>query len=136
MAKTTTSNHSGAARQRGVTMNDVAKHAGVSRTAVSFVLSNRENASISEDTRTRINDAVQALGYRPNAGARALASQRSDWYGIVTEIVTAPFAVDIIKGAQDQAWLDRKFLLIAPSDQADAVGPNQGLEDAATEKLL
>ena len=121
MAKTTTSNPAGAARQRGVTMNDVARHAGVSRTAVSFVLSNRENASISEETRARINDAVQALGYRPNAGARALASQRSDWYGIVTEIVTAPFAVDIIKGAQDQAWLDRKFLLIAPSDQADAV---------------
>ncbi len=123
-------------RQRGVTMKDVANHAGVSRTAVSFVLSNRENASISEETRTRINHAVQELGYRPNAGARALASRRSDWYGIVTEIVTAPFAVDIIKGAQDQAWLDRRFLLIAPSDQADAVGPNEGLEDAATEKLL
>ncbi len=56
-------------RQRGVTMKDVAKHAGVSRTAVSFVLSNRENASISEETRTRINHAVQELGYRPNAGA-------------------------------------------------------------------
>jgi len=50
--------------------------------------------------------------------------------------VPAPFAVDIIKGAQDQAWLDRRFLLIAPSDQADAVGPNQGMEDAAIEKLL
>ncbi|BCW47342.1 LacI family DNA-binding transcriptional regulator [Arthrobacter sp. StoSoilB5] len=136
MAKSTSPNKAAAVRQRGVTMNDVAKHAGVSRTAVSFVLSNRENASISEETRTRINDAVQALGYRPNAGARALASQRSDWYGLVTEIVTAPFAVDIIKGAQDQAWLDRRFLLIAPSDQADAVGPNKGLEDAAIEKLL
>lgn len=136
MAKSTTPSRPASARQRGVTMTDVARHAGVSRTAVSFVLSNRENASISEETRTRIIDAVQALGYRPNAGARALASRRSDWYGIVTEIVTAPFAVDIIKGAQDQAWLDRRFLLIAPSDQADAVGPNQGLEDAATEKLL
>ena len=136
MAKITAPNTAAAVRQRGVTMNDVAKHAGVSRTAVSFVLSNRENASISAETRIRINDAVQELGYRPNAGARALASQRSDWYGIVTEIVTAPFAVDIIKGAQDQAWLDRRFLLIAPSDQADATGPNQGMEDAAVEKLL
>jgi LacI family transcriptional regulator len=121
---------------RGVTMADVAKAAGVSRTAVSFVLSSRENGSISEDTKHRILEAVQKLGYRPNAGARALASQRSDWYGLVTEIVTAPFAVNIIKGAQDQAWLDRRFLLIAPSDQADAVGPNQGMEDAAVEKLL
>ncbi|QQQ62742.1 LacI family DNA-binding transcriptional regulator [Paenarthrobacter ureafaciens] len=136
MAKSTPPLPALTVRQRGVTMNDVAKHAGVSRTAVSFVLSNRENTSISDETRARINDAVQVLGYRPNAGARALAAQRSDWYGIVTEIVTAPFAVDIIKGAQDQAWLDRRFLLIAPSDQADAAGPNQGLEDAAIEKLL
>ncbi len=136
MAKSTPPLPALTVRQRGVTMNDVAKHAGVSRTAVSFVLSNRENTSISDETRARINDAVQELGYRPNAGARALAAQRSDWYGIVTEIVTAPFAVDIIKGAQDQAWLDRRFLLIAPSDQADAAGPNQGLEDAAIEKLL
>lgn len=125
-----------ASSQRGVTMADVAKHAGVSRTAVSFVLSDREHANVSQDTKHRILEAVQKLGYRPNAGARALASQRSDWYGLVTEIVTAPFAVDIIKGAQDQAWLDHRFLLIAPSDQADAVGPNQGLEDAAVEKLL
>ncbi|MDN3483454.1 LacI family DNA-binding transcriptional regulator [Arthrobacter sp. APC 3897] len=136
MAKTAPSNHAATTRRRGVTMNDVAKHAGVSRTAVSFVLNNREDASISEETRNRIADAVQALGYRPNAGARALASQRSDWYGIVTEIVTAPFAAEVIKGAQDQAWLDRRFLLIAPSDQGVAAGPNKGMEDAAVEKLL
>src|SRR6478736_4050582 len=112
MAKNASSSKPVAARQRGVTMSDVAKHAGVSRTAVSFVLSNRENASISEETRIRINEAVQALGYRPNAGARALASQRSDWYGIVTEIVTAPFAVDIIKRAPMPSSLDHRSLRI------------------------
>lgn len=136
MAKNGPITKSAAVRDRGVTMNDVANYAGVSRTTVSFVLNSRSTANISEETRKRIIEAVQELGYRPNAGARALASQRSDWYGLVTEIVTAPFAVNVIKGAQDQAWLDRRFLLIAPSDQADAVGPNQGMEDAAIEKLL
>lgn len=123
---------------RGVTMADVAKHARVSRTAVSFVLSNRENASISAETKHRILEAVQVLGYRPNAGARALASQRSDWYGLVTEIVTAPFAVNIIKGAQDQAWLDKRFLLIASTEQAAGQSDSKhaGMEDAAVEKLL
>ena len=123
---------------RGVTMADVAKAAGVSRTAVSFVLSNRENASISEETKHRILEAVQTLGYRPNAGARALASQRSDWYGLVTEIVTAPFAVNIIKGAQDQAWLDKRFLLIASTEQAAGQpdSDHAGMEYAAVEKLL
>lgn len=105
-----------ASRPRRVTMKDVALHAGVSRTAVSFVLNDRADASISAEVRRRILDAVEALGYRPDAGARALAAKRSDWYGLITEIVTAPFAVDVIKGAQDRAWADRRFLLIASAE--------------------
>ncbi len=141
MAKRSPNTKSAAVRSRGVTMNDVANYAGVSRTTVSFVLSNRATANISDETRARIFEAVQALGYRPNAGARALASQRSDWYGLVTEIVTAPFAVNIIKGAQDEAWRDRRFLLIASTEQgAGTPGPagqgSKGMEDAAIEKLL
>ncbi|MFD8009146.1 LacI family DNA-binding transcriptional regulator [Streptomyces sp. NPDC058955] len=115
---------------RSVTMSDVARRAGVSRTAVSFVLNDRPGAAIPDETRRRILAAIDELGYRPNAGARALAAQRSEWYGLITEIVTAPFAVDVIKGAQDRAWLDRKFLLIAASEGDPAQ------EAAALDKLL
>ncbi|MEV6355285.1 LacI family DNA-binding transcriptional regulator [Streptomyces hydrogenans] len=115
---------------RSVTMSDVARRAGVSRTAVSFVLNDRPGAAIPDETRRRILAAIEELGYRPNAGARALAAQRSEWYGLITEIVTAPFAVDVIKGAQDRAWLDRKFLLIAASEGDPAQ------EAAALDKLL
>ncbi|MFD0330881.1 LacI family DNA-binding transcriptional regulator [Streptacidiphilus monticola] len=111
-------------------MDHVARHAGVSRTTVSFVLNNRQGAAISAATRRRILDAVEELGYRPDAGARALAGRRTDWYGLITEIVTEPFAVDIIKGAQDRAWSERRFLLIA-SGRGE---PEQ--ESAALEKLL
>ncbi|GAA4829148.1 LacI family DNA-binding transcriptional regulator [Luteimicrobium xylanilyticum] len=119
-----------AGTSRGITMGDVATHAGVSRTAVSFVLNGREDAGIARDTRERILESARVLGYRPNAGARALASRRSDWYGLVTEIVTAPFAVEIIKGAQDRAWADHKFLLIASSEG------RPDIEESAIEKLL
>ncbi|MEU7297358.1 LacI family DNA-binding transcriptional regulator [Streptomyces exfoliatus] len=115
---------------RSVTMSDVARRAGVSRTAVSFVLNDRPGAAIPDETRRRILAAIDELGYRPNAGARALAAQRSEWYGLITEIVTAPFAVDVIKGAQDRAWLDRKFLLIAASEG------DRDQEAAALDKLL
>ncbi len=115
---------------RSVTMSDVARRAGVSRTAVSFVLNDRPGAAIPGETRRRILAAIDELGYRPNAGARALAAQRSEWYGLITEIVTAPFAVDVIKGAQDRAWLDRKFLLIAASEG------DRDQEAAALDKLL
>lgn len=121
--------HGGPVRAKAVTMADVARHAGVSRTAVSFAL-NGTDAAIPEGTRRRIRDAAAELGYRPNAAARALAVQRTGWYGLVTEIVTAPFAVDIVKGAQSAAWELGSFLLIAPSDEEPT------MESLAIEKLL
>lgn len=117
-------------RTRAVTMKDVADHAGVSRTAVSLVLNDRHDITLAPETRLRVLDAAAELGYRPNAGARALAQQRSDWYGLVTEIVTAPFAVDVIKGAQDRAMTDGKYLLIASTDA------DPDAETAAIERLL
>lgn len=119
-----------APRKRNVTMVDVAERAGVSRTTVSFVLNNRPDETIPAETRRRVLDAAASLGYRPNAGARALAARRSDWLGIVTEIVTAPFAVDIIKGAQQAALARGKFLLIASSEAEGA------FEAREIEKLL
>ena len=51
-----------------------ARRVGVSRAAVSFVLNNRPDASISDATRRKILDAAAELRYRPHAGARALAT--------------------------------------------------------------
>lgn len=116
--------------QQSVTMADVAKAAGVSRTTVSFVLNGRMESSIPESTRERINQAARDLGYRPNAAARTLASKRSSWFGLVTEIATSPFATDVIKGAQQAAWEDGNFLLVAPSDA------EPGMDHRAVEKLL
>ncbi len=115
---------------RSVTMQDVAAHADVSRTVVSLVLNNRRSVHVAEETRGRVRAAASELGYRPNASARALAKQRSDWYGLVTEIVTAPFAAEVIKGAQDRAGLDGKYLLIASTDS------DPDAETAAIEQLL
>ena len=54
------------------TIADVASHAGVSMSTVSYVLSGKR--PISEETRQRVEEAIRELGYRPHAGARALAS--------------------------------------------------------------
>ncbi|MFB7275351.1 LacI family DNA-binding transcriptional regulator [Streptomyces sp. NPDC056244] len=59
------------------TSQDVAQAAGVSRTTVSFVLNNRPNHAIPEETRQRILDAARRLDYRPHASARSLAAGRS-----------------------------------------------------------
>ncbi len=59
-----------------VTIAEVARLAGVSPSTVSYVLSRKR--SISEETRVRVQAAIDALGYHPHAGARALASHRSN----------------------------------------------------------
>jgi len=68
-----------------VTSRDVARVAGVSQSTVSYVMSGRR--SISTETRRRVEAAIEQLTYQPNAGARALASQRTQVVGLIV-----PFA--------------------------------------------
>ena len=60
--------------KRSVTMTDVARHAGVSQTTVSFVLNSNDTPNIPDDTRQRVLDAIEELGYEPDARAQALRS--------------------------------------------------------------
>lgn len=112
-------------------MHDVARRAGVSQTTVSFVLNNVEHANIPEETQDRIWAAIKELGYRPNAVARSLRSQRSHMIGLISdEIATTPFAGQIIQGAQDAAWDNNKMLLVINTARRAEI------ENAAIEMLL
>ena len=67
-----------------VTMADIAKRAGVSRATASIVLNNRQvEMRISDETRQRVLDAVQELGYRRNDLARAVGSGKNYVLGFV-----------------------------------------------------
>ena len=70
-----------------VTIADVADHAGVSASTVSYVLSGKR--SISGETAQRVRKSIDELGYRPNARAAALASRRANAIALV-----APFRPD------------------------------------------
>ena len=76
-----------------ITINDIAKAAGVSKTTVSLVLNNKANASISQATRERIMELVRHYAYTPMQSARALSthSQRTIGYFIADDI-TGGFA--------------------------------------------
>lgn len=67
--------------QGKVTSLDVAKRAGVSRSAVSRVFT--PGASVSERTATKVREAADALGYRPNVLARAMLTGKSKIIGLV-----------------------------------------------------
>jgi DNA-binding LacI/PurR family transcriptional regulator len=63
-------------------MTDVAELAGVSHQTVSRVI--HDHPSVRSTTRLRVLAAIEQLGYRPNAAARALATGRSRTLGVVT----------------------------------------------------
>lgn len=106
-----------------VTMADVAAKAGVSSTTVSFVLSDRPGAAISEETAARVRSAAAELGYRYNAAARSLALSRTHLVGVVTDVVTSPFAGDAILGAQARAWASGLQVLIASVEHQRTLDP-------------
>ncbi|HEY0807779.1 MAG TPA: LacI family DNA-binding transcriptional regulator [Pseudonocardiaceae bacterium] len=74
-----------------VTISDVAQDAGVSPSTVSYALSGKR--SISAETRRRIARSVRKLGYHPNAGARSLASNRTNVLALVV-----PLRIDLNVG--------------------------------------
>lgn len=92
---------------------DVAQLAGVSRTTVSYVLNGDDRTSIPQVTRERVLSAAEELGFRPNQMARGLRGRHSHVIGLLTDdIATTPYAVRIIKGAQDAAFAAGRTLLI------------------------
>ena len=79
-------------------ITDVAKEAGVSASTVSHVLSG--NRPISETTKRRVLDAIEALGYHPNPNARALKSKQSGIIGFYAGDITELFVTEIIRGVE------------------------------------
>jgi DNA-binding LacI/PurR family transcriptional regulator len=88
-----------------VKITDVARRAGVSPSTVSYALSGKR--PISAETRQRVRAAIDELGYRPHAGARALASSRSNVIALVVPLrtgvhvpVVMRFAVSVVTTAR------------------------------------
>ncbi|MEJ6392319.1 LacI family DNA-binding transcriptional regulator [Gymnodinialimonas sp. 2305UL16-5] len=80
---------------RKVTSVDVARHAGVSQSAVSRVFT--PGASVSKKMAERVREAADQLGYRPNVLARSLITGRSRIIGLVVAYLDNPFYPDALE---------------------------------------
>jgi len=111
-----------------VTIADVAEEAGVSMMTVSRAINHKEG--ISDETRQRILEIAERIGYRPSGVARALATNRSCSLGLVIPDVANPFFSQIVRGAEDLAY-DSGYNLFLVNTAEDTER-----EEAALESLL
>lgn len=82
---------------------DVAERAGVSKATVSKVLNGRADLSVRPETRQRVQEAAEALGYRPHSGARALAGASTHALALLVPALANPTYVTIARGAYQRA---------------------------------
>jgi len=75
-----------------LTLEDIAKKVGVSRSTVSRVVNGFPN--VTPEVRSKVVEAIQETGYHPNAAARSLASQRSGVIGLVLPRTVSSFFID------------------------------------------
>jgi DNA-binding LacI/PurR family transcriptional regulator len=117
-----------------VTIAEVARQAGVSPSTVSYVLSRKR--SISEDTRRKVEAAIDALGYHPHAGARALASNRSNILALMVPLrsdMYVPVIMEIAMAVTTEAReFDQDVLLLTKDEGVGGVRriAGSGLADA------
>ena len=95
-----------------VTLEDVARHAAVSRALVSIVM--REAPGASSATRERVLAAARELGYRPDVRARALAGQKSRLIGVMFGVEVGIFQFDLLEGLYAAAEQRGLGLIVAP----------------------
>jgi DNA-binding LacI/PurR family transcriptional regulator len=98
-------------------MQDVARLAGVSQSTVSRVL-NETSAPfpITEETRQRILNAVETLGYQPNMIAKSLRTQRTQMIAVMIGDISNGFYHPIVRAVQDVARARDYDVLISNGD--------------------
>lgn len=95
-------------------IKDVAKEAGVSIATVSRVLNDVD--VVNEETKKKVLEAIDKLGYRPNIVARSLKTQRTKTIGIIVPDISSQIYPEIVRGAEDVANIYEYNLMLCNSD--------------------
>ncbi|WP_017187570.1 catabolite control protein A [Alkalibacillus haloalkaliphilus] len=99
----------------GVTIYDVAKKANVSMATVSRVING--NTNVKPTTRQKVLDAINELGFRPNAVARGLASRKTTSVGVIIPDISNLFFAELARGIEDIASMYKYHIILSSSDQ-------------------
>jgi len=92
------------------TIYEVSELAGVSLATVSRVMN--DSGKVTQKTREKVKAAMRELGYRPNAMARSLASNRSDSVGVLVPMFYGPFFGEMLAGIEEELRVEGKHAVI------------------------
>ncbi len=98
-----------------ITIYDVAREANVSMATVSRVVNG--NPNVKPTTRKKVLEAIDRLGYRPNAVARGLASKKTTTVGVIIPDISSIFYSELARGIEDIATMYKYNIILSNSDQ-------------------
>jgi len=111
------------------TIYEVSKLAGVSLATVSRVINN--SGKVTPSTRARVQAAMQELGYRPNAIAQSLASNRSNSVGVLVPELHGPFFGIMLSSIEDELRANGKHVIIT-AGHSDETREEESIEFLAS----
>jgi LacI family transcriptional regulator len=100
-----------------ITMADVARRAGVSKTTVSRVLNGKDD--LDPATAARVRQVMSELGYVPSAGAVSLAKGRTRVVGMLVPSLTWPWVGEVLQGVVDVVESEGYGLLLFSAARGD-----------------
>ena len=83
---------------------DVARRAGVSRTTVSYVLNGNWDGHVSDETRKKVLQAAEELGYSTHSSARALRKGQSDEICLIIDLPLTVHRIELLVSVQQYAF--------------------------------
>ena len=98
-----------------VTLEDIARHAGVHTSTVSRALDPEKLTLVSPQTRDRVRAAAEELGYRVDAVASGLRRGRTNTIGLVVADIANPFIGPVVRGIENNLEGRNKMLIVAES---------------------
>ncbi len=119
--------------RRSPVMADVAKVAGVSHQTVSRVLNDHPN--VRTETRSRVLDAIDQLGYRRNLAARALVTRHSRTLGVVSFDTTLYGPASTLFGIEQAARAAGYFVSIVSLKNIDRAEVRDALDYLAEQAV-
>ena len=101
-----------------VSIADIAKSLGVSKTLVSLVINNKAEAhGISSDTQKKVLEKIKEMKYEPNVLARGFRTGKTNTIGLIVSDISNRFYSRIARNIEDSAWENGYSVVICSTEE-------------------